>query len=59
MLQTPMDGNVIYGYNTYPGGEFAIHWGGSNYIHLESLRHVLTVEGLHNSIIDRFDGLDY
>ena len=37
---------VIYGYNNYPGGEFAIQWSRQDDVRIASLNEILAQEGL-------------
>ena len=50
-----MNGLVVYGYNNYPGGELAIHWNGDADINRETLRDILSLEGLATMVMPHIE----
>ncbi len=49
------NGLVVYAYNDYPGGELAIHWGEDAGINLDTLRKILSLEGLDTKVIPHIE----
>ena len=50
-----MYGLVVYGYNNYPGGEFAIHWNEDADINRDTLRHILNLGGLATMVMPHIE----